>query len=116
MSEKAPKTENLAGTQKINNSDRREIANKVATLPAGLAVYVNGEPCRLVQDTPVINAYMAQVGFEEYYRRTRAEHLLKGPLTNVALGLNISPSRPQELRDARTRCLYHRRFGSNLCR
>lgn len=43
---------------------------KIATIPKGTVIHLNGEPCRLVQDTRVVNAYMAKVGFQEYYRMT----------------------------------------------
>ena len=48
---------------------------RVAIVPKGTVVHLNGEPCRLVEDTPVINASMALMGFEEYHRRTRVDDL-----------------------------------------
>jgi hypothetical protein len=48
-----------------DNEDRR-----IAVIPKDTVIHFNGEPCRLVEDTRVVNAYMAKVGFEEYCRMT----------------------------------------------
>lgn len=44
---------------------------EIAVIPKGTVIHFNGEPCRLVQNTAVVNASMAQAGFEEYCRMTR---------------------------------------------
>lgn len=46
------------------------MSNKIAVIPKDTVIHFNGEPCRLVEDTQVVNAYMARVGFEEYKRLT----------------------------------------------
>lgn len=57
----------------------------IAVLPKDTVIYFHGEPCRLVNDTPVVNAYMAQVGFEEYDRLTKPPE---------ALGVLVSDQEP----------------------
>jgi hypothetical protein len=52
-------------------SDGQNLPSNVAILPKDTVVYLNGEPCRLVEDTPVVNARMAKIGFDEYYKRTK---------------------------------------------
>lgn len=47
--------------------------DKIAIIPKGTVVSFNGEPCRLLDDTRVVNAYMARVGFEEYERLTKPQ-------------------------------------------
>lgn len=68
-------------------------------LPAGFIVRVNGYPCRLTQDTQIVNATITGLGLDEFLKRTTPRsgggvttYGINEPLRSVDVGSTPSVS------------------------
>ena len=73
-----------------------ELSSQVAIIPKNTVIHFNGEPCRLVEDTQVVNAYMAKVGFEEYKRLTMLGVSSGSPVAAIPASLNLTEHRTSD--------------------